>query len=355
MSMFNGKRLKIEIFGESHSTKIGVSVSGFPRFKFDVTALKDFLARRKAGANVYSTARKESDEPVFTGVNGDVIDGDFTAEIFNADVKSKDYADLYGKPRPSHADYAWHVKDGTLDFSGGGRFSGRLTAPFCIIGGLCKQYLATQGINVTAYVSSIHGVKGLSYKSPDFCIEKLAVLKNSSFPSLSSGEDMLTEIAAARENLDSVGGVIDCVVTGLKAGVGNDTFDGLEGKISSLIFAVPAVKGVEFGAGFSITDMFGSQANDELYMRDGKVDFYTNNSGGINGGISNGNFLSLSVAVKPTPSIAKPQRTVDLTVGKDCVISIHGRHDACIVPRAVPVVESAVAIALADELLGETL
>ncbi len=351
MSSFNGRKLKIEIFGASHAEKIGVKVSGFPDFKIDKNGLDAFLDRRKSKNDAYSTPRKEKDEVVFSGLTGDSIRGDFTAEIINSDIKSSAYSDLYGKPRPSHADYAWHLKDGTLDFTGGGRFSGRMTAPFCVIGGICKQFLKEKGVKVEAYVSKVGKIAARSYKGGDIALSEILALREGVFPSLDKKAEILSEIEKAKKKGDSLGGVIECCVFGFPVGVGDDTFSGLEGKISSLVFSVPAVKGVEFGSGFTGAENFGSEENDNLYYKDGKVAFLSNNSGGINGGISNGNVITLSAAIKPTPSISLPQKTVDLVNKTDTEISIKGRHDACIVPRAVPVIESAVAIALVDEIL----
>lgn len=351
MAIFNGDNLKIEIYGESHAEKIGVKVYGFPKFTFDSTELNEFLNRRKATGQVFSTTRKEDDIPMFSGVNGTTIDGVFTADIYNKNVRSIDYGELYGKPRPSHADYAAYLKEGTLDYRGGGRFSGRLTAPLCVVGGIVKQYLKTLGIEVLAYVQSIGGIRGKSYLDGEISKEDIIKTQKGNFPSLTNGDEMLKEITAAKSELDSVGGVIECIVYGLKGGVGDNLFEGLEGKISSLIYAVPAIKGVEFGAGFKMAEMRGSTANDQMEYCGDKVKFLTNNSGGINGGISNGNFICIRAAVKPTPSIAKLQKTVDLINKKSVEISINGRHDACIVPRAVPCIESAIAIALADELI----
>lgn len=351
MSVFNGKKLRIEIYGESHADKIGVSVQGFPTFKFDEKQLDAFLSRRKATDSVYSTARKEPDIPVFTGVNNGEINGEFTAEIFNGNKISKDYSALYGKPRPSHADYAWHIKDGALDFSGGGRFSARLTAPFCVVGGILKQYLKTRGIEIESYVSSVGKVFGRSYKDGGFVTEQeIRALRDNGFPSLDKKEEMLEEIKAAKSAGDSVGGTAECVIFGLKY-AGDNLFGGLEGKIASLVYAVPAVKGVEFGDGFNLAEMRGSKANDPLYIENGKVKFYTNRAGGINGGIANGEPITFRAAFRPTPSISIPQKTVDLVKHENTEIIINGRHDACVVPRALPVIESAAAVAIADEIL----
>lgn len=348
MAKFSGKNLTVEIYGESHAEKIGVKVTGFPEFNFSTEKLNQFLSRRKPNNSAYSTARKEDDIPVFS-FNGNKTKKQFTAEIFNKNVKSKDYNNLYGKPRPSHADYSAYLKDGTLDYSGGGRFSGRLTAPLCIVGGLLKQYLEEKGIYVFGYLSSVGKVDGKSYKTDDISLEQL---KNLNTPFLSCQDEMLKEIENAKREGDSVGGVVEIVVFNYNKGIGDNLFSGLEGKISSLIFSVPAVKGVEFGQGFSLTKLNGSTANDQLYYENDKVKFKTNNSGGINGGISNGENITIRVAVKPTPSIYKEQDTVDLVNKKNTKILIEGRHDSCIAVRAVPAIESAVIIALVDEMEG---
>lgn len=350
MSLFKGKKLSVEIYGESHADKIGVKAHGFPRFKFDEEELDVFLARRRATLSVYSTSRQEPDKPVFTGVTGGEINGDFTAEIFNVNKISKDYSALYGKPRPSHADYAWYVKDGALDFSGGGRFSARLTAPLCVAGGILKQYLKTQGIEIESYVSSVGRVNARSYKDGNLSAKEIVSLRKGVFPSLDKKEEILEEIKAAKTNGDSVGGTVECVIFGVK-GIGDNLFGGLEGKIASLVYAVPAVKGVEFGDGFDLSAMRGSEANDGLYVKDGKIGLYTNRAGGINGGIANGEPITFRAAFRPTPSISLPQKTVDLINGENVEIVINGRHDACVVPRALPVIESAAAIAVADEIL----
>ena len=352
MSTFNGKNISVEIFGESHADKIGVTVKDFPTFKFDEKQLAEFLQRRKASGQVYSTSRVEQDAPIFDNVTNGQINGDFTAVIYNTNKKSNDYSNLIGKPRPSHADYAWYLKDGVTDFTGGGRFSGRMTAPLCVAGGIAKQYLEQQGIAIHAYVQSVGSINGRSYKDGDVSASELEQLANSdAFPSLSNGEQMINEIAQTKAQGDSLGGVIECIVYGMKTGVGDCLFGGLESKISSLVYAVPAVKGVEFGDGFKLAKLTGSVANDGLQYVNGKVVPIKNSAGGINGGISNGANITLSVAIRPTPSIAKEQNTVDLINKVNTTIKITGRHDACIVPRAVPCIESAVALAILDEIL----
>lgn len=348
MFCWKGNKISVGIFGASHASEIGVEMTNFPKEEIDFEELTAFLARRKASSGVFSTKRKESDLPHFMqGVEGGKIVGDtIRAVIYNENVKSGDYSNLYAKPRPSHADYAAYMKYGRLDFSGGGEFSGRMTAPYAIAGGIAKQILQRRGIDVNAYVSSVGNVKGQSYKDGDVCY-----VANETFPSLSKQEEMIEEIAKAKSNGDSVGGRVECIVTGLKAGVGDALFDGLESKIAHLVYAIPAVKGVEFGDGFDLSRMLGSIANDAWQFDDGKVIAKTNKAGGINGGISNGMPITLSVAFRPTPSIAIEQDTVDLQSGVNTKIAIRGRHDACIVPRAVPVVESAVCLAILDSIL----
>ena len=351
MSEFIGKKLRIRIYGESHAEEIGVVASGFPEFEPDMDELASFMDRRKASNGVFSTPRREADEPVFDGALGGKIKGKFSAKIINGNKKSADYNELYAKPRPSHADYAWHLKDGALDFSGGGRFSGRLTAPLAVVGGIAKQILEKRGITVSAYVSAVGSVKARSYKDGALSDKDIQNLRQGVFPSLDKKEEIIAEITGIKQESDSVGGTIECVVSGMPVGVGDNLFGGLEGKIASLVYAVPGVKGVEFGAGFDLAEMRGSVANDPLAILDGKVVLKKNDSGGINGGISNGEQITLSVVMRPTPSIGIEQGTVDLATMQNTTIKIKGRHDACIVPRAVPCIESAVAIAILDEIL----
>ena len=353
MAIYNGKNLKVEIYGESHSEKIGLKVSGLPTFSFSEEFLQSFTNRRKASNSVFSTSRKEEDKPIFIGLQNGKTSDALTIEIANNNTIGSHYDNLYGKPRPSHADYTSFLKDGTLDFRGGGRFSGRLTAPLCVLGGLIKEYLQGYNIFVEGYISSIGEVQGLSYLDEEITLDTLLSLRSEGqLPSLTKKEEMLNEIENAKQDCDSVGGVIECIVYGLPGGIGDNLFEGLEGKISNLIYSVPAVKGVEFGSGFSLAKMRGSQANDGLCYENGKVKLLSNNAGGINGGISNGANITMRVAIRPTPSIQKEQQTIDLVKGENTKINIIGRHDTCIVPRAIPCIESAVMIALLDELIG---
>lgn len=350
MAIFKGKNIAIEILGESHAEKMTAIVKGFPSFKYDAEKLNAFTSRRKASSSAFSTPRIESDVPNFIGLNDETITDNFTVEIKNENVKSKDYGELYAKPRPSHADYAWFKKDGVFDFSGGGRFSARLTAPFAVVGGLAKQYLESKNVYIGAYLQAVGEVQGNSYRVKEPSYSELLAM-SSGFPSLDKKEEMLAKINEAKSRGDSVGGVVECIVYGLPAGVGDNLFEGLEGKISSLIYSIPAVKGVEFGSGFELACAYGSIANDELYYEDNDIKLKTNNNGGINGGVSNGFNLTMRVAFKPTPSISIKQNTIDLIKKENTQIEIKGRHDACVAVRAVPLVESAVAIALLDEML----
>ena len=343
---WKGDKIEFEVYGTSHAPEIGVKAKGLPEVAFDAAGLSAFMDRRRAKKAAYSTARMEGDVPEIT-FSSDTLH----AVIKNADVRSGDYNELYGIPRPSHADYAAHLMDGRLDFSGGGEFSGRLTAPLCVLGYMAKSYLSEKGIRVFAWVSEVGSVKGATYRN-GLTEEMLSAGEKGEWSPLAKGE-MLEEITRAAAEKDSVGGRIECAVTGYPGGIGGGLFGSLEGKISSLLYLIPAIKGVEFGAGFDLANMRGSEANDPLRVEGGKVAFIKNDAGGINGGISNGNDITLAVAVRPTPSIARKQQSIDLVKRENVEIEIKGRHDACIVPRAVPVVEAAVAIALVDALLKE--
>ena len=352
-SIFSGKKLKIEVFGASHSEQIGVKIDGFNGQKVDLTELQKFVDRRKAKNTAYSTKRLEQDRVIVEyGLDGDKLLPQFKAVILNQNQNSKDYSSLIKTPRPSHADFVAYSKYGDgYDYRGGGKFSGRLTAPMCIAGGLIKQILKEKGVEISAYISQIGSVKAKSYKDTD--VERIDLTKlDQEFPLLDESvkQDMLDQIESARKNLDSVGGVIECVIKGVPVGTGEYMFDSLESVISSLAFAVPAVKGIEFGTGFDLASMHGSQANDPFYYEGGVVKTKTNNNGGINGGLANGMPITFRVVIKPTPSIAKEQQTVDLQSKQNVSISIGGRHDACIVPRAVAVIESISAIAIFDSL-----
>lgn len=324
MASIYGNNIKISIFGQSHSAAIGVTVDGLPAgFAVDMEKLQAFLDRRAPGNSEFSTPRKEADRPEFlSGLVGNVTCGaPLTAVIGNTNTKSADYDNIRDIPRPGHADYTAHMKYGGFeDVSGGGHFSGRLTAPLCIAGGIIMQILESKGISVRAEILEIGGNR----------------------------ENPFAAISEAKAEGDSVGGIISCTVTGLPAGIGEPMFDGMENRIAQAVFAIPAVKGIEFGAGFESARMRGSENNDEFYCEDGAVKTRTNNHGGILGGISSGMPVVFRVCIKPTPSIAKEQRSISYTEKKDAVLSVRGRHDPCIVPRAVPCVEAAAAIAVYD-------
>ena len=344
-----GEKLNLSIFGASHAASIGVRLTGFPAgFPVDTEALKAFLSRRAPGRNAWSTARKEEDLPVFeSGLADGVTTGEpIVARILNRDVNSAAYERLQRIPRPGHADYTAYARyGGTMDMRGGGPFSGRMTAPLCIAGGIALQYLASRGITVRARIRSIGGI------SDDSVFTE--AVSDKAFPVTDprAGEEMMAYIAACRTEGDSVGGTVECVAEGLPAGIGGPLFEGMEGRIASIVFAIPAVKGIEFGAGFHSAEMKGSENNDAFLIEDGSVRTATNNAGGILGGITDGMPLVFRAAFKPTPSIARPQKSVDLAEMKEAVLTVEGRHDPCIVPRAVPVIEAAAALAILDAML----
>ena len=352
-----GDVLTVEVYGASHASATGVKITGLPAgTEIDRAAIDALLVRRRAVNAPWSTSRIEKDEYVFlAGVKDGVTDGgDVIAEIPNTNTRSSDYGEFRNVPRPSHADYAAMIKDGTCEVApGGGRFSGRLTAPLCIAGGIAESILKNKGVYVCAYVSSIGNAEGRSYKDGVPAREEALEAQRFPLPALDKREEMLGEIIGAASTGDSVGGTIECVVYGLPAGIGDYMTDGMESAIAASVYGVPAVKGVEFGDGFSLSRMRGSEANDPFAYEDGKVVTLTNRSGGINGGITNGMPLTLRVAMRPTPSIAKEQRSVNVLTGENVILKIKGRHDACIVPRAVAAVESAVALAVLDKMLSE--
>lgn len=352
-SFYNGNKLKVKIFGASHASEIGVEVDGFNGEQIDLETLDSFMDRRRAKNTAYSTKRLEGDKVIVQeGLDGDKLNGHFKAVIKNSEQRSSDYKNVVKTPRPAHADYvAWQKYGDKFDYRGGGKFSGRMTAPMCIAGGLCKQILDKQGIQIHAYLKSIGRVTAKGYSDID--VEKYDFSKmDLSFPLLddSAKESMMQEIEKARLSGDSIGGVIECVITGVPVGAGEYMFDSLESVISHLAFAVPAVKGIEFGTGFDICKMNGSEANDSFYYLDQSVKTKTNHNGGINGGIANGMPITFRVAIKPTPSISKEQDTVNLESKQNVKLQIQGRHDACITPRAVPVIEAISAIAIYDSI-----
>ncbi len=352
-----GQKIKVTVFGQSHAQAIGVVIDGLPaNFAVDEEKVQSFLDRRAPGKNAFSTARKETDTVHFiTGLyNGKTCGAPLCGVIYNGDRHSKDYSELEAKMRPSHADYPANVKfDGNFDVRGGGQFSGRLTAPLCIAGAVIMQLLEEKGIYIGAHISSVGGIEDDRFDN--MCLDGSYVksAQNKDFPVLNDqkGEQMKAKILEAKENLDSVGGSIECMITGLEAGIGEPMFDGLENLIAHSVFAVPAVKGIEFGIGFEASRMTGSENNDGYtYDNDGNVRTLTNNAGGICGGMSTSMPISFNVCIKPTPSIGKAQKTVNIKEKCNDTLEIKGRHDPCIVQRAVPCIEAAAAIAIAQLL-----
>ena len=352
MGSFYGENIHLSIFGQSHSPAIGMSLDGLPAGReVDLGELAAFLARRAPGRNAYSTKRREADLPEILGgiVDGKTCGAPFAAIIRNTNARRADYANFL--PRPSHADYPAFVKyGGAMDLSGGGCYSGRLTAPICIAGGLCKQYLRQQGVEVLAHIFNIGAQRDEPY---DPLAPQTPVLERGlTLVDPARAEAMLDEIEAVRAACDSVGGSVECAVTGLPTGLGEPMFDGVENRLAQLLFGIPAVKGVEFGSGFGCAQMRGSAHNDPYYYdENGAVRTRTNHAGGICGGMTTGMPVCFRVAIKPTPSIALPQETVDPVAHCGAELEIRGRHDPCIVPRAVAVVEAAAALAVTGLLL----
>ena len=357
MSSEFGKALRVSIWGESHGPSIGVDVQGFPAgSRIDLDKLNAFMERRAPGRNSLTSKRKESDSPEFqSGLEGNTLTGEIlSAVIYNSDQRSSDYESLADTPRPSHADYTARLKYGdSVDLRGGGHFSGRLTAPLCIAGGIAKQLLEDRGINVGAHLMSVGTAIDESFPLypskdlfDDLAAKELPVINEDAMIT------MKEEILSASETQDSVGGIVECCVTSFPGGYGDPMFDGLENLLAGVLFGIPGVKGVSFGSGFSAAYQRGSEHNDPFCIKDGRIATETNNSGGIQGGLSNGMPILVQVAFKPTASIGLPQKTVSLSRMEETEISINGRHDACIAVRAVPVVEAAVSCVLLDVLLG---
>ena len=354
MSSSFGNNIKVSIFGQSHSEAIGVVIDGLPAGKkIDMEKLNTFLQRRAPGKNIYATKRKESDIPhILSGLVDDVTCGAPLCAVFeNSDTRSKDYSKMRDIPRPAHADFPAYVKHhGFNDIRGGGHFSARLTAPLCFAGAVCIQLLEEMGIHIGAHVASIGNIKDEMFDPVNVSIDDFEAIRKSEFcninPNLvSSIRDFIID---TRLSGNSVGGSIECCILGMPVGIGEPMFDGLENRISSAVFAVPAVKGIEFGAGFGVTTMLGSENNDSFYMDGDSIKTRTNNHGGILGGLSSGMPIIFRVAMKPTPSIYINQDSVSLSKKENTKLLIEGRHDTCIVPRAVPCIEAAAAIAIYD-------
>lgn len=329
MASVFGNNIKLSIFGQSHSDAIGISFDGLPcGFKIDMQKLQIFLDRRAPGRTVLTSKRSENDKPEFVSglFDGKTCGAPIAALIYNEDVKSEDYDDIKDSPRPSHADFTAQCKFRAYqDYRGGGHFSGRLTAALCVAGGIAIQMLERNGITVKAALETVYGN--------------------------SSGIDEL--IAEAIAEGDSLGGNIVCSIEGLPCGVGEPMFDGLENRISQAVFAIPAIKGIEFGDGFHLSELRGSEARDEYIMSDGKIAITGNHNGGILGGISTGETVNFRVCIKPTPSISMPSKSVSFSRGENVELKISGRHDPCIAVRAVPCIEAAAAIAVLDLMIGD--
>ena len=355
MSASIGKNLKVTVFGQSHSLKIGAVIDGLPSgIALDMEYIEKFMTRRAPG-QFLSTPRKEGDKVnIIAGLNdkGLTCGSALVIEIENTNAKSGDYQNLVDIPRPSHADYTSLIKNGEgRDLRGGGQFSGRLTAPLCAVGAICKSLLKEKGIEICAHLLSVGNAQDKSYNDLENCVEE----NLPQFPVLteSAKEEMINEITCALQDGDSVGAVIECKIVNSPCGVGEPMFDSVESVLAKMLFSVPAVKGFEIGAGFSVSKKRGSENNDELIAVNGKIATKTNNDGGVNGGITNGMPIVFKVAVKPTPSISKTQNTVNIKSLEQQELNIVGRHDPCIGVRIVPVIEACAAIVMYDMLNGK--
>ena len=351
-----GNKIKLSIFGESHGEGIGIVIDGIESgIKINMDNIEKDMERRAPGRNSLSTQRKEGDKPeILSGIfNGITTGAPISMIIRNTDKRSRDYSKIKDVMRPGHADFPGYVRyNGFNDYRGGGHFSGRITAPIVFAGAVCKQILKEKGIIVAAHVKSIKNVKDKSFLDSTLDLNYLNSLKSFELPLIDKSieENMRKEILEAKEDMDSVGGTIECGVFGISAGVGNPFFDSVESTLAHLLFSVPAVKGVEFGRGFELTSMRGSEANDEIYYDDGVVKTKTNNNGGILGGITNGMPIIFTTAIKPTSSIGKKQNTINIGSKENTILKVEGRHDPCIVQRAIPVIEAVTAIAICELL-----
>ncbi len=358
MSSNIGKYIKMQIFGESHGKAIGVVLDGIPHgITLDMESIALQMSRRAPGGDKTSTPRKEADIPeIISGVLDGVTTGaPLCAMIYNSNTRSADYSNLADTPRPSHADFPASVRfDGCNDLSGSGHFSGRLTAPMVFAGAVCRQILKQKGITVGGHIYSVGEVNDTPFDMVNVDEIMLDGLSKRKFAVIDerSEKDMREVIENARMNCDSVGGICEVAVTGIEAGLGDVMFGSVESKISEALFGVPAVKGVEFGAGFDISKMHGSEANDCYTVKDGKIVTTSNNNGGILGGLANGMPIIVRAALKPTPSISKEQKTLNTKTMDEGTLVIHGRHDPCVVGRALPVIESMVCFTLCDILKG---
>lgn len=353
-SILTGKHIQVSVFGQSHSKAIGAVIDGLPAgVKIDSEKVAAFMRRRAPGNTKYSTKRREADEPVVLSglVDGVTCGAPLGFLIENTNTRSSDYDNLRAVPRPGHADYPANVRcGGYQDVAGGGHFSGRLTAPLCFAGAVCLQILEQKGVKVQAHIYELAGVRDIPFDPITITDARPG---EKVFPVISDacGEEMQAEIEKARMSADSVGGIVECAVTGMPAGLGDPMFDGIENQLARNIFGVPAVKGLEFGNGFACAKLRGSQNNDPYTIdENGKIVTTSNNNGGILGGITSGMPILFRVVVKPTSSIGKEQQSVNLNTMQPEKLVVHGRHDPCIVPRAVPVIEAVTAITMLDIL-----
>lgn len=354
MSSIICNKIKLSVFGESHGEAIGCVLDGIPAgIKLDFEKIKKEMARRAPGKDKTSTTRKEDDMPhILSGVLNDITTGaPISMIIENKNTHSTDYENLLKVPRPSHSDYPAFVKyNGFNDIRGGGHFSGRLTAPIVFAGSIAKQILEQKNIKIGAHIKRIGKVEDKCFDMNNIDINLLDELNSKTFSTIDNNSEikMREEIENHRLESDSIGGEIECAAIGLPIGIGSNIFDTVEGKLASILFGIPAVKGVQFGLGFEFAKSKASDVNDEYEIRDGKVALLSNNNGGVLGGMTTGAPIVVSVVIKPTPSIGKEQRSVNLQTMQNEMLTIVGRHDPCIVPRAVPVIEAAVAIGILD-------
>lgn len=357
MSSVTGNRLKLSVFGESHGEAVGCVIDGFPcGIKVDFDSIYTDMARRAPGKDSASTKRLEKDIPrVLSGIKDGVTTGAPIAVIIeNTNVKSSDYKELKSIPRPSHSDYPAFVKFGGYnDISGGGHFSGRLTAPIVFAGALAKQALALKGVTVGAHIKKIGSVSDTEFdkNNIDKALLNSLAIKSFSVINPESEEKMRAEIEKYKNDKNSVGGEIECAAVGLPVGIGGNMFDTVEGTLSRLLFGIPAVKGVSFGLGFGFAEADAKTVNDGYEYRNGRVCLLSNNNGGVLGGMTSGAPLIVNTVIKPTPSISSPQKSVNLETKENETLTVCGRHDPCIVPRAVPVIEAAVAVGILDLML----
>jgi len=353
-----GKNYCISIFGESHGNALGINIDGIPAgTELNLDFISEEMKRRAPGKSELTTSRTEKDEfEILSGfVNGRTTGTPLAMIIRNTNQKSKDYGEIVKKPRPGHADWAGLSRyNGFNDIRGGGHFSGRITAPLVFAGAVAKQILKEKGILIAAHVKSIKDIQDRDFEEKDITQENIDRLRNMILPVLNENivPDMEKTILKAKEEKNSVGGIVEIMITGIKAGIGDPFFESMESELSRMIFSIPAIKGIEFGAGFDIAKMTGYEANDEMYYDEkGDVKTYTNNNGGITGGITNGMPINFKVAVKPPASIGKKQRTVNIETKKNDFLEIIGRHDPCIVPRIVVVLEAVAAIVVMDRIM----